>query len=160
MKTLYLLRHAQTIGRQAGQRDYDRQLLPQGEASARRLAKNLVNLSSPIDFILSSSARRTRQTVYLVNQALQIPADKILFDSVLYDASEEQYRDRFKILPEGAASVLVVGHNPSLSVLACTFSGRMVDLAPCELIAFEFNISSWQNVPVIGKEAIRIAKQN
>ena len=62
-RKLFVLRHAQSAGKQSRQRDYDRDLTAVGEAKAKALGKKIKKENINIDLILSSDAVRTQRTV-------------------------------------------------------------------------------------------------
>ena len=61
-RTLFLLRHAQALSTPAGGQDFDRKLSPKGIEDAQALGRHLKSKGYKPDFILCSSAQRTRQT--------------------------------------------------------------------------------------------------
>ena len=70
------------------------------------------------DAIVSSPARRTRETLDLMRLA---PAATWL--EPLYHATAERLLEAVRDLPESAASALVVGHNPGLQQLVLALAG-------------------------------------
>jgi phosphohistidine phosphatase len=155
-KVIAVLRHAQSAGKQSGQRDYDRLLSTSGEGQARNLGKKLSGDGFQTDLILSSSAVRARQTAGLINEFLRIPDDKIRFKHELYEALMIDWLDNIHELPPELNHVTLVGHNPWLSMLASTFTGTVMDLLPCELAAFEFRTESWNQISDQGKLILNI----
>ena len=155
-KVIVVLRHAQSAGKQSGQRDYDRALTPQGQATAKALGQKLKQQNYNFQFILSSSSTRTRQTVELINETLQLSTEKILFKPELYEAMMVHWLDHIYELPDDINHVLLVGHNPWLSILASTFAGRIRDLGPSELIGFEFKSETWREIGDRGQEIMNI----
>lgn len=155
-KIILVLRHAQSAGKQGGQQDYDRELTTAGIIAARDLGKKLAEDHFHPDLILSSAALRTRRTTEVVNEALRLSSDKIEFKTELYEASATEWRDQIQDISDQAKSILLVGHNPHLSLLASEFAGQMLELSPCELIGFQFNISAWTEINSIGKMILRL----
>ena len=155
-KTIFVLRHAQSAGKQSGQQDYDRMLTAQGEAEARGLGKKLIYSSFQVDLILASAAARVMQTVGLFNESLQLAPSKIHFKPALYEALMEHWQGEIHDLPEESKKVVIAGHNPSLSMLVSSFAGSMTDLAPCELVGFEFNTDSWKKLKQPGRKILHI----
>jgi phosphohistidine phosphatase len=158
-KIIFVLRHAQSAGKQGGQQDYDRVLTPAGEVAARLLGKKLLAGNLNPDLILASAAVRTRQTTELVNESLRISEQKIHLKKDLYEALMTRWIDYIHSLPDVENSVLLVGHNPWLSMLASNFAGNMIELEPCELIGFEFTAKSWGEISYTGKEILRLKNQ-
>ncbi len=155
-KKLFVLRHAQSAGKQSSQPDYDRDLTPAGEAKVKALGEKIKKGNYDIDFILSSAATRTRLTVEAINKTLQLTSEKIQYRNELYDALLTEWIAQIHKLPNALSTVMFVGHNPGLSMLATNFHSTVVDLAPGELIAFEFDVNSWEEVGKSGKEILNI----
>ena len=155
-RLLYILRHAQSAGKQSGQRDYERNLTAEGEAKALSLGIKLKHLNNNIDLIISSGATRARHTAVSVNKTLQLPSEKIQFKTELYDALIPEWMGQIHKLPNEVHAVMLVGHNPWLSVLATNFHDAMVDLEPCELIVFKFDVASWEEIENSGEEILNI----
>ncbi len=155
-KKVYLLRHAQTAGKQAGQRDYDRELTPEGERQVNNLARAMVKSSLLPEFILSSSSARTRRTSQLIHGALHLQVSQMLFLDSLYEAPTAAWLQQLKQLPSSLISVLFVGHNPAISHLASLFASRAIELPAGGFIGFEFLATTWQDLPEVGNEIARI----
>ncbi len=68
------------------------------------------------DLVLCSPARRTAETLERLSEALGDP--QVMVREWLYSGSVSQIRDHLSRLPEAVDSVLVLGHNPLLQVLA------------------------------------------
>ena len=155
-KVIAVLRHAQSAGKQSGQHDYDRILTPDGEWSARALGKKLLKLGFGPDFILASGATRAKRTVDCMNETIQIPERKIRFEHALFDATNGHWLERIYNLHEEIQCVLIAGHNPHLSMLASTFAERLIDLAPCQLVVFEFEAANWKEITAQGRVILNI----
>ncbi len=156
MKKVYLLRHAQSAGKQAGQRDYDRDLTPEGERQVNNLASLIVKARLLPEFIMSSSSVRTRRTAQLIQSALQLPATQVRFLDSLYEATTREWIQQLKQMPEGLNTVLLIGHNPAISHLGGIFAGRSIDLPACGFVAFEFPGREWKEFAVAGVELTQI----
>ena len=155
-KVVYMLRHAQSLGKQSNQRDYERTLSLLGVSQARQLGVRLKQLGIGADRVLSSSAIRARETFTLVNESLGLSEEKVYFSDSLYETLMVHCLDEIQRTPESATSVLLVGHNPWLSMLASKLSGSTIELAPCEFMGLTFDVSRWQDVSNRGKEIHRI----
>lgn len=155
-KVLVVLRHAQSAAKQSGQRDYHRTLTLQGQVAAKALGQKLKQQNYNFQFILSSSSTRTRQTVELINETLQLSTEKILFKPELYEAMMVHWLDHIYELPDDINQVLLVGHNSWLSMVASRFKGSIHELSPCELIGFEFESKKWREIGDQGREIMSI----
>ncbi|MBL7866309.1 MAG: histidine phosphatase family protein, partial [Cyclobacteriaceae bacterium] len=144
-KQIILLRHAQTAGKQAGQRDYDRVLTPEGEAQARKAGHHMIRNSLHPDILISSSALRARQTSLLINESTRLAQDRMVFLDTLYEADGDTWLLQLRQLDDRYNTVICVGHNPTLSWLASHLSRRPIDLAPAGWIAFRSPSLSWSS---------------
>jgi len=145
-KVLFLLRHAQSTGKQSGQLDYDRKLTPLGKNNSRELGEKIKKSPFQVDFILASAATRVKETVQNLNESLRLPAEKIQFKTELYEAIHDEWIDAIRTLPGAVSVVILVGHNPGISIVAANLSGQNIDLAPCESVGFEMTIESWKDI--------------
>jgi phosphohistidine phosphatase len=116
MYELYLLRHAKSSWADPGLADRERPLAPRGRRDAKRIAKHLRRLGSSPELVLCSPAVRTRETLELIPPALD--ASTVVFEEDLYAASADALLARIRRVPDGVASVMVIGHNPGLHQLA------------------------------------------
>lgn len=103
-------RHAQTGG------DFERALADSGRADAAVMGKLLAGLAYAPDLLLVSSARRTRETAEQV--AGNFPQARLEHLRDLYHADPEEVVQAVEEHGDGAATVMIVGHNPGLHELA------------------------------------------
>lgn len=155
-KIIAVVRHAQSAGKQSNGLDYDRILTRIGEAQARVLGNKLMQQNFFPDLILSSDAARARQTTELINLSLQLPPQNIQYKREFYEALMVQWLDYIHGIHEDAGSIMLVGHNPWLSMLAGNFAGRICELEPCELMAFQFEVDSWLKIDELGTVILNI----
>jgi phosphohistidine phosphatase len=111
MKRLILMRHAKTEPWSEGIDDFGRALVPQGHADARRIAEELVALGWSPDRILASSARRARETC--AEAASVFTGEKVRPMESLYLTGVRGLTEAVS-QNDGAASLMVIGHNPGL----------------------------------------------
>jgi phosphohistidine phosphatase len=81
--------------------------------------------------VLCSPSLRTRQTLEAIEPSLGKGCSVELVPE-LYAASERELLERLRALPESAASVMLIGHNPGLQQLALVLASRGVDRAKLE----------------------------
>jgi phosphohistidine phosphatase len=117
MKRLLLLRHAQAERAQPGEKDLDRVLTDRGRSDAARLGAYLVRHGLIPDQAVVSTSARTRETWTQVARALG-KAPPALFDERIYESSPQAILDVVFETEPKSATLLVVGHNPSLQELA------------------------------------------
>jgi phosphohistidine phosphatase len=116
VQTLYLLRHAKSSWADPTLVDHERPLAPRGRRDAKRIAKHLLRLGAEPELVLCSSAARTRETLELLRPA--VGNATVMIEDGLYAASSDALLARVRGVPDGVASVMLIGHNPSLQELA------------------------------------------
>ncbi len=142
-KQIILLRHAQTAGKQAGQRDYDRLLTPEGEQQAKNIGKFFVLNSVQPDILISSSAVRAQQTALLVNESIVLGPQQLVFREPLYEADADLWFEQIRALDDRYHFVICIGHNPTISWLATHLGQRPIDLAPATFVVLRSPSRSW-----------------
>ncbi len=146
MKTLYLLRHADTVPADPTRvSDHERALSPQGNADALAVGRYMRMYALYPDLVLNSSAVRTTQTAQLVLKELangnvsKIPARS---DSELYQASPAKIISEIHAVAPSVQRLLVVGHNPGIADLAFTL-GKIRHYTPGTLAVFTAECPDW-----------------
>lgn len=163
MLRLLLLRHAKSSWEDGDLDDHERPLAKRGAKDAPLMGRFMVDHGLKPDLVLCSDAVRARATLTLVLAAMDGPAPRIIYEDGLYLAPPDRIRLRLAEI-EGAASVLVVGHNPGLHALGLSLVGEggRKDLAllatgfptSC-LAAIEFAADSWRDIePATGRLAL------
>ncbi|MGF3027336.1 SixA phosphatase family protein [Methylobacterium aquaticum] len=115
MRRLILLRHAKSDWPD-GVADADRPLAPRGQDAAPKMAAYLAAQGLIPDRVLVSPARRTQETWDLVKPALGAVADETV--PQIYEAPVSRLLDVVQAIPDEAATVLMIGHNPGFQDLA------------------------------------------
>ena len=145
MKKLYIVRHAQKADEEFEQDDYDRDLSKIGINDARIMAKNFANKNVSIDLIVSSPAKRTRITAEIFADALDYKKS-IMFNEVLYMAFVNELLETISYIFDTVDSVLLVGHNPSLTALAITLVGFKEKFQTGAIMEIDFDCDSWIDI--------------
>ena len=83
-----------------------------------------------------STAVRTRETWQLVSAELSTPPSLTL-DPKIYNASLHGLLDVVRELPDDAATVILVGHNPGVSELVAELTGEQVEMPTAALAIIE-----------------------
>jgi phosphohistidine phosphatase len=118
MRRLILLRHGKTEAMAASGDDFDRALLPRGQADTALIAKILLQEGLKPDLALVSSAVRARQTWEMARSVFGEVKTEII--PTLYLAPPERMRDLIEDWSGQAETLIVVGHNPGIHELAAT----------------------------------------
>lgn len=153
MKRLILLRHAKS-DYPSGVRDHERPLAPRGVKAARAIGATFVRLGYHPDLVLVSSAERTRETWARARAAAPgLPEGRR--DPRLYEASLHGLVNIVRETPAEVRTLLLVGHNPGLEMLAAELVGagdaalrqRMGSKYPTGgLAAIDFAVEDWRDV--------------
>lgn len=120
MHQLLLLRHAKSSWDARDLPDRDRPLNARGRHAATLMRQAIRDLGLEPDVILVSTARRTRETLALLEPWDETPLLEAR-DS-LYLAPSAILLDALHGVADTARSVMVVGHNPGLHELALSLS--------------------------------------
>ena len=113
MKRLFLLRHAKTVPANPGIEDHDRELLERGRNDAPAIGVYMAGKTYLPDLILSSTARRTVETVELLSEKLP-RAQHIEYTDRLYLAGQKEMLAVIRSVAASVSNLLVVGHNPGI----------------------------------------------
>jgi phosphohistidine phosphatase len=114
MNRLILFRHAKTERRAPSGDDFDRRLTDRGRADAALIGRVLGAAGITPDVVLLSPAVRAKETWSQVAELF--PGASVVEKPLLYAADADEILRLVEGRPEPA--VMVIGHNPSLHVLA------------------------------------------
>lgn len=123
MRTLLLLRHAKSSWDDPDLSDHERPLNKRGTTDAPRIGGWMRDNGLMPEAVLCSGAVRARATLALVLADLKGTAPAITYDESLYLAEPEAILDRIRKVPADVGTLLVVGHNPGLQMLALSLAG-------------------------------------
>jgi len=117
-RTLVLLRHAKA-DRPNGVADVDRPLTDRGHADSAAAGAWLAKQGYAPELVLCSPSKRTRQTWHSVAVALARAASPtVRYERELYDGEAEDLLQVIQTADPAARVVMVIGHNPSVSLLS------------------------------------------
>ncbi|MEQ9814305.1 MAG: histidine phosphatase family protein [Azospirillaceae bacterium] len=155
MKRLILLRHGKSRWTDTDIPDHDRPLAPRGERAAVLMGRYLRQIEQPIDLVLSSTAKRARDTWALAATQIDglIPTRT---DGGIYLKGSDGLLDRIQEIEDGVANLLVVGHNPDLEDLCQLLAedgdnalrGAAAKKFPTGAVAIlDLDIDDWVDLP-------------
>lgn len=135
-RTLLLMRHAKS-DYPPGVADHDRPLAPRGVKQAG-LAGDWLRANAPaIDAVLCSTATRARQT--LANTGIDAP---VRYSERLYGATPGTMIEEINTVGEEVETLLVVGHEPTMSALALGLAGNGTNAPAAQRISAKFPTSA------------------
>jgi len=154
MKTLYLIRHAKSSWDFPDLSDFDRPLNKRGKRNAPEMGRRLRIRGVVPDIVLSSPARRARETCLAVCCEIAFPETAIIFDSAIYAAGVNTLLQTVEGLPDDASSAFLVSHNPGITSFAEYLTGEsLVNIPTCGIACIEMDFDSWS---LAGREAGRL----
>jgi phosphohistidine phosphatase len=152
MRRLLLFRHAKAIPA-TGRDDYERALVERGRRDAAAIGAFVAEIGLIPDLVLHSGAERARETAAIAMKAWPRRVEARA-ERGLYDATRPALEAIVRALPDKAASVMLVGHNPGLADLANALVGsgaksetlRMAGKFPTSgLAVLEFDVDRWRD---------------
>ncbi len=144
MKRLYLVRHAKSSWKDPELDDFDRPLNKRGKRDAPFMGQRLREADVRPDLILSSPAKRAAKTVKIIAALIEYPLRKIHWRESLYGAGTLTLLQILHQIDDSVAQVMLVGHNPGLTLLAECLTGEAVDNIPTTgIFAVDLDITSW-----------------
>jgi phosphohistidine phosphatase len=151
MRRLILLRHAKS---RPGDRDHDRVLAKRGREAAPRMGAYMASHGLRPDLVVCSAAVRTRETWELVALAFDEPPP-VLFDERIYANNPDVLLDIVTGTKADVHVLMLVGHNPSIQVLADLLSAsghgdarrQLREKFPTAgLAVIDFPVDAWERV--------------
>ncbi|WP_194947972.1 SixA phosphatase family protein [Actinomyces trachealis] len=113
-RTLVLVRHSKAS--HDAPSDIERPLTKRGKDMAEALAKELAHRVGQVDLMLVSPAARARQTAHpIVNR---LSPGEVRVEALIYETGPFGILTLINTVPETAGSIVVVGHEPTISSLA------------------------------------------
>ena len=138
MPSLYVLRHATAAA--PTQEDHERPLTPHGKEEAGAIGAFLKKQDELPDYVLSSSARRARETA----EAAQAQAGwsvETQTEKLLYEVGPSGVIELLRDIPPSRKGVLLVGHQPTLSLLISELSASPTPaFPPASLARVDFSL--------------------
>ena len=152
MRRLVLLRHAKS-DYPAGVGDHDRPLAVRGRRDAPAAGEWIARHVGAVDDVVVSSAVRAQQTWALASPHVTV-VGSVVTEPRIYEAPASTLIGIVESLPENAATVLLVGHNPGLEDLAAELVtdgdpdalGRMALKYPTSAVAVLEGDGQWADL--------------
>jgi phosphohistidine phosphatase len=147
MKTLLIVRHGKSSWDEPDLSDRDRPLKDRGIADARKMSAMLLEQKIVPDQVISSPARRARQTAELFCETFGIPAGDIGIEEKLYFQGERIVVDVVRDFDDRFNTVMITGHNPDFTDLANHFmSQSLYNLPTAGVVKLQFDCKSWSEI--------------
>jgi len=139
--TMILMRHGKA--ERDADSDHKRGLTDRGVDQSRSAGKILRDLFGSVDKAIVSDATRTRQTVAQVMN--ELPIKNTIFEAKLYSA--ENLRGFVECvtphISQNDTLILIVGHNPTISLLVSTYTDEQYDMGTGEYVVMTTEATDW-----------------
>ena len=145
MKTLLLMRHAKSSWAEGGQADVDRPLNNRGRHDAPRMGHWLKSQGLTADLLISSHARRAVETAEAVRAAAGLGGEWQR-EPRLYNADTDAYFEVLREVPDEAATVLVVAHNPGVEEMIEALTGEHETMKTAYVAEVRLPIERWSDL--------------
>lgn len=129
-RQLLILRHAKSAWDTDAATDFERPLAKRGKGDAPRMGAWLKEQNLVPDHIVSSPAKRAKQTTMRACKAMDAKKDKVNWDPRIYGAGTQDLLEVLAEAPGKADRVLLVGHNPGLEFLFSFLAEKSGEIDP------------------------------
>ncbi len=145
-KTLLLIRHAKSSWSDPALADFDRPLNKRGRNDAALMGKQLLRRGLFPDLFLSSSAKRAKKTARKIAKEICFAKKAVKYDSTLYHADVSGFLEVIKNVDQTVNTLFVVGHNFTITDLACELIDETIRHIPTAgIVGLRFP-GTWQNL--------------
>ena len=146
MKTLYIVRHAKSSWGDSSLRDWERPLNERGLRAAPEMARRLKARGVSLDRLVTSFAVRARTTAEIFVAGLGLSEAVLAVDEGLYGASAMDWLRTIQQLDESWQTVMMVGHNPSVTeLIQCLGRTDIANVPTCGVLEVRYEGECWGN---------------
>lgn len=145
MRNLYLVRHSKSSWKNLSLNDFDRPLNKRGKKDALLMGDYLTMKKVDIGLIISSPAKRTLETLNLLAEKISFN-ERVQFEQLLYEANLKKIFSVIRNIDEQIQNVMLIGHNPALTILANYLLKENIDNIPTSgIVAIKFALT-WKDI--------------
>ncbi len=145
MKTIYLIRHAKSSWKDSTLDDFDRPLNKRGKKDAPLMGLKLKEKNIKPDIIISSPALRAKTTAEFISNSIKYNKE-IIYDETIYEASTSELISLLKRVDDEHNTIFLVGHNPSLNMLADYFVDFEENIPTCGILQIKIDCGRWSDI--------------
>lgn len=145
MKKLLIMRHAKSSW-DLPLSDIQRPLNERGLKNAPEMGKRIMKSKVIPEVIYSSDAVRAYTTAQLVRDTIN-PEIPIQIESKIYDSTLQTLLKIIENFPNDNNTILMIGHNPTVSLLANYLAGDNIGyFATATIACLEFDFDNWNEI--------------
>ena len=147
MKKLYLVRHAKSSRQYTELPDFERPLNSRGRVDAPVIGELLKSMNISPDLIISSPATRAIATGRILADHMNYPLNNIQVVEEIYEAWLEDLIKVLKEINQNCISVMLIGHNPGLQLIAEYLTEFPYNNIPtCGVVGLELLLDNWTDL--------------
>jgi len=147
MKTIYLVRHAKASRDEKGINDWERPLTVAGIYRAQKVAKTLYDKKAEPARMVSSHAFRSLNTALIFAINMRYPVAAIEISASLYEKKASDIIDMLKKQDNSISSIMLFGHNPSISDLCNQLTKKKTKELPTSAVTcIQFKTTKWSEL--------------
>lgn len=149
MKKLFLIRHAKSDPipirwTNPELKDIERYLNERGYSNANMMSQKFNEVP---DLIITSPAIRAITTALIFARNLNYDANTICIKQELYETSTNDYLEVLHSINNKFNSVMLFGHNPTISNFAESLCHSLpAEMATCAIAGISFDVSDWNKI--------------
>lgn len=146
MLTLILLRHAKSDWSAKYDTDHERPLAKRGKKDADMMGKLLNGAKEKPDLVISSTSIRTSETIKLVMKNSKWDCKVELTDE-LFESTPSKVIEKLQKQPDDLKTIVLVGHEPELSLLTGKLiGGGNVRFPTAAAACINFEVNKWPDI--------------
>ena len=149
-----MIRHAKSSWANPLQSDFERPLNERGKKEAPEMGETLKKLGITPDLIISSSAKRTRQTAKKIANSLAYDPEKIRWEEKLYHCIPSVFEEMILEIGNNVKTLFIIAHNPGITefvnMLADNF--RIDNMPTCGVVGSRFETDDWSNFSLLDRK--------
>ncbi len=155
MKTIYIARHAKSSWRNTNIHDIDRPLKSSGVIGVQRVAEKIKETEPAIDTIFTSPAARAAHTALIHARYLELPESRIVIRNSIYNRGVEGIYELVKSVGENLNSIMVVGHDPTLTNFVNDFLEIPLEkMQTSSVLKIVLDATAWSQIRFAGVEQL------
>lgn len=131
-----------------GINDVDRPLTDEGRNVAADMAVYLQRNGFIPERILTSHAKRARETMYIVVDSLGVESSKVtIHEKIYFGYTTDDMLSIIQSIEDEVSTLMIIGHNPDISVFAGNMSMEHgLTFPPAGVVVMTVNVDRWSSV--------------
>lgn len=141
------MRHAKSSWEDISSTDAERPIIPKGIKRTKKCCDFLIKNQIIPDKIWVSPAKRAAQTGQIMHDKLKLTSDIVPIPA-FYGGSMDEMIKQIKKCPNDINHLLIVGHNPDFTELACSLAHKtIIDWLPTSgMVVLDFDTNKWSDI--------------